>query len=201
MRPRTHLVSHRHEAGASASAAAAGNWRWLTELTRTDSALLVGHPADPLSTIMALQFAAVVTIDRTRGDAAATLKACADQAFDYAALPGALEWWQEEERLLCRTLHRVLRADGWVAIAGNLGQGPAALGAGLRLAGFREVRRYALAPSYDTPFTIIPRTRRAAVACEQDRRRQQGGNHTRLALAACGLHGLLYGGWLVLAAR
>ena len=90
---------------------------------------------------------------------------------------------------------------GWLAVAGDRDRRPGRLVDALRQTGFRELRRYALSPSYTQPFMVIPRTRAAALACEQDARRQLGGRRARVALAALGQHDLLYPGWLVLAAR
>ena len=94
-------------ADASAHAAAAGNWRWLTGLTHTDSALYVGDPADPLPAVLALQFSRVVSLDRARGDTAESLAALAEGAFDYAVLPGMLEWWKGGTAALCRAADRL----------------------------------------------------------------------------------------------
>jgi len=188
-------------AGASAHAAAAGNWRWLTGLTRTDDALYAGAGAEPLPHILALQFGRVVSLDRAAADATAAVTAHADGAFDYAVLPGVLEWWAGGIPLLCRTAHRLLRAEGWLAVAGGRDRRAGRLAEGLRAAGFRTMRRYALSPGYERPFTVIPRTRAAALACERDAQRQRGGHRARVVLAAAGQYDLLYRGWLILAAR
>jgi len=188
-------------AGASAHAAAAGNWRWLTGLTRTGDALFAGNVEQPLPHILALQFAHVVSLDRAHAGTAEALASLADGAFDYAVLHGALEWWSGDMPALCRTAHRLLRDGGWLAVAGNRDRRAGRLADELRAAGFRTIRRYSLSPDYERPFMVIPRTRSAALACERDAQRQRGGHRARVALAAAGQHELLYRGWLVIAAR
>lgn len=188
-------------AGADAVAAAAGNWRWLTRLNRSDDALVVADAADPLSGILALQFTRVVALDRARDDTPGALAALPDGSFDYILLPDIFGWWPGGTTALLHAAHRLVRADGWIALAGHRRHRPAGLAASLRRVGFRDVRSYGLAPSPARPFMVIPRTRTAALAWEQDRQRQEGGNRLRVVLAAAGLHDLLYRGWLALAAR
>ena len=188
-------------ADANAHAAAAGNWRWLTGLGRTDDALHAGDPADPLPAILALQFARTVSLDHARADTPAALSALPDGSFDYAVFPGILGWWKSGTSVLCRTANRLLREEGWVAMSGSRDRRAGALADALRQSGFTTVRRYALSPSADRPFMVIPRTRIAALACERDLQRQRGGHRARVVLAALGLHDLLYRGWLILARR
>jgi hypothetical protein len=185
----------------SAVEAAAGNWRWLTDLQPSGDALYAGVPTHPLRDILALQFGRVASLDRDDPRADQAAADLSDGSFDYAALPRILEWWPGGEATLASFVQRVLRPGGWAAIAGKGGRHPGSLVARLRAAGFGEVRRYGLSPDDARPFLVIPRTRAAALACEQDRARQQGGNRLRVALAAVGLHDVLYGGWLCLARR
>jgi hypothetical protein len=187
---------------AASNAAAMANWYWLTGLTRANDALHLGEPASPLGQALHRHFSSVTDISPSGPGGSASIAAVPAASVDFIAGPGAVQWWDTPLESLLGQARRVLRADGWLALAGptraGRGADAARVKSAARRAGFRQIRGYALAPSYDRPLEIIPRTRAAMMARERHHARL-GGSAARVAVAWAGLPSLLYRGWLILA--
>ena len=107
-----------------------------------------------------------------------------------------------------KLVHTVARlvAQGLGAHSGDApgpawsGPSPGEMAQALRSAGFRRVRSFYADPSHMNPRYVIPRTRQATLACERALFRELQRSPMRRPLAALGLHRVLYGSVLHLAA-
>lgn len=104
-------------------------------------------------------------------------------------------------------LHRLLRPEGWLAVAstsprflrrrGEDGYAPAALSRLLSRAGFRDVRCVFVLPSLDQPLTLIPDAFDAIDAYEASSGEERA--WARRAAARVGVRRALYPGYFMLA--